>query len=468
MPSLKDLPNELLIFVISHLPVHTKKAFRLTCRAYEPIPLPFLFRRIRLSRLREDKDAFERVAAHPQLRVHVRELVWYELELEAWRVPWTGDVAGDDYNFMRRLMRAATSDCELFWIPIHASNSSRLYFQQHFFELLAQIPGLRTVASRPIPADRIILYKGRPLPADLWTLSLEPNISGGNQGFFTYLVPAMRRPQSNIANLQLAEERLSRSGLFDRRYGAPDADAFRSLASIDLCLNDLLWDHDGQKRSWALPRCLRGAQELRHLKLHIKVSPFRDEQLHSFLNEVFGEAFWPSLTSLHLVDIPGVCRDSIARCLERHATTLHSLNFEECMVNWGDIRKLKSLHLRLGSIKITQPYYYDRILGQQQLLSYVNNVTPLYNAETSDIPQLDESDGAVVVTEKGGMSKVEWTISDRDDDYDGCVDYEFPLSEGDDEEGEPEEGNEGEGNAENKKEDEEDEVDEGEDDQEGL
>ncbi|RYP87895.1 hypothetical protein DL770_004729 [Monosporascus sp. CRB-9-2] len=456
MPSLKDLPNELLIVIVSYLPVHTKKVFRLTCRAYEPIPLPFLFRRIRLSRLREDKDAFERIAAHPQLRVHVRELVWHELELEAWRVPFPDDVAADDYDFMRRLMKAATSDCELFWIPRYALNRSRLYLQQRFFELLTQIPSLETVASRPIPANRIISYKGRPLPADLWTLSLEPDISGGNQGFFTYLVPAMRRPQSNIAKLQLVEERLNRSGLFDQRYGALDADAFRSLASIDLYLNDLWWDHDGQKRNWALPRCLRGAQELRHLKLHIKGSPFRDRQVHSFLNELFEDAFWPSLTTLHLVDVPGVCRGSIARCLERHATTLHSLDFEECMVIWEEIRKLKSLHLQLGSIKITQPYYYDRILGEQELLSYLNNVTPLYNTEIGDIPQLNERDGAVVITEKGGMSRVERTISDCDD-YDDYVDYGFQLSEGDgeegDEEGDTEEGDEEDSNTVDKKED---------------
>ncbi|RYP28317.1 hypothetical protein DL767_007277 [Monosporascus sp. MG133] len=110
MPSIKDLPNELLICIVSYLPFHTKKAFRLTCRAYELIPLPFLFRRIRLSRLRKDKDAFERIAAHPRLRVHVRELVWYELELEAWRVPRPDDVAVDDYVFMSQLMDAATSD----------------------------------------------------------------------------------------------------------------------------------------------------------------------------------------------------------------------------------------------------------------------------------------------------------------------------------------------------------------------
>ncbi|RYO86509.1 hypothetical protein DL766_003046 [Monosporascus sp. MC13-8B] len=112
MPSLKDLPNELLISIVSSLPVHTKKVFRLTCRAYEPIPLPFLFRRIRLSRLREDIGVFERIATHSQLRVHVRELVWYKLELEAWRAPRPDDMALDDgdYAFMRQLVRAAASD----------------------------------------------------------------------------------------------------------------------------------------------------------------------------------------------------------------------------------------------------------------------------------------------------------------------------------------------------------------------
>ncbi|RYP48024.1 hypothetical protein DL768_006015 [Monosporascus sp. mg162] len=206
MPSIKDLPNKLLIRIVSYLPFHTKKAFRLTCRAYEPIPLPFLFRQIRLSRLREDKDAFERIAARPHLRVHVRELVWYELELEAWRAPSPDDVAVDDYDFMEQLMNAATSDYELFWIPRNALNCSRLYIQERPFELLTQISGLKTVISRPIPADRIISYRGRPLPADLWTLNLEPDISGVQQQLLSYVNNVMPLCNTEIDDISQLNE----------------------------------------------------------------------------------------------------------------------------------------------------------------------------------------------------------------------------------------------------------------------
>lgn len=84
MGAFNRLPTELLFMIMSHLDRKDKKTFRLLDPRCSPMPLPILFRSIGFSRLRRDRDAFEMIAAHPHLAVHVRELVWWELQLEAW------------------------------------------------------------------------------------------------------------------------------------------------------------------------------------------------------------------------------------------------------------------------------------------------------------------------------------------------------------------------------------------------
>ncbi|RYP53119.1 hypothetical protein DL769_010565 [Monosporascus sp. CRB-8-3] len=235
MPSLKDLPNELLIFIVSYLPVHTKKVFRLTCRAYEPIPLPFLFRWIRLSRLREDKDAFEGIAAHPHLQVNARELVWYELELEAW-YPDDMLFKDIDYALMDRLVSDASSDRELFWIPRYSFESSPRHFERRFLELLVRIPGLETIISRRMPASRSISYKGYSLLAAEWSHNLDPIIPGGNQGFFTLL--------SEISDLSGVQERDLL--VVTEEWVNPEAD--KTIYGYD-CYDDVDYDYHDSTES---------------------------------------------------------------------------------------------------------------------------------------------------------------------------------------------------------------------------
>ena len=292
MTSLGDLPNELLTEIISQLEDPDDiKDFRLICRSCASAPLPFVFERIRLSRLRQDWDAFEQIATQPRLARHVRELVWYELHLEA----WTGtdsctaeDRALDDdngsYENMKQLLSDAASDPDVFWIPTLTASPGTSDQEQvlrampdelraRFLELLGLMPGLTSFTSWPMLLGREVSYKGYPLSMDLFGVKLDPNIPGGNMGFLAFLLPAMEQPKSTIANLRLAEERISLMTFLrpDCTALLHHVKAFALLTSLDLHLNYLLKDDSPIKGgAETLTACLRAAEGLQHLSLRLE------------------------------------------------------------------------------------------------------------------------------------------------------------------------------------------------------
>ncbi|KAI0545740.1 hypothetical protein F4679DRAFT_588201 [Xylaria curta] len=77
-----------------------------------------------MSRLKADKDFFEHIAASEHLARHVRELVWYELDFEAWanrdneKERYIEEKYGpDDYTLVRDLLTDAACDIDTFWFP---------------------------------------------------------------------------------------------------------------------------------------------------------------------------------------------------------------------------------------------------------------------------------------------------------------------------------------------------------------
>lgn len=283
MRSIQHLPNELLSSILSRLEdFEDWTNFRLICRACEPVPIPLLFRRIRLSRLKWDKDVFEQIASHPHLAQHVQELVWYELQLEAWIDQSSiQSLLEDDYHeSMRQFLTDAIHDPELFWIPRSEPSSNCTNTQQiindyrpRFFQFLERLPNLRTFASSPIRGDREILYRDYPLTIDLFLLQLDCKIVGHSEGFLEFLVPAMERSASTVIDLRLAERRIYISLLFQPVSLTLNGDVFRALTSIDLDLNctlqtvstdtgDIVKDN-----TKVFAECLRSAKGLRRLAL---------------------------------------------------------------------------------------------------------------------------------------------------------------------------------------------------------
>ncbi len=290
MRSIPDLPNEILSSIVSYLEDSDDwKAFRLICRVCEPIPVPFLFRRIQLSRLKRDRDAFEQIASCPHLAEHVRELVWYELQLEAWAsdrgfTDGLSPLGSDVFDTMKQLLANAASDPELFWIPRFELPSGNWMeepqlrtivenFRPSYFRHLERTPGLKAFISWPMLSRREISYRGYPISVAMFSGHQNSSSHGGNQGLLYFLLPAIEQPRLNIVDLRVAEERFYIPALlqpvsvkfFD------NADTFQKLTSIDFHLNCtfLKYPEDAQNGAQdninALSVCLREARKLQHL-----------------------------------------------------------------------------------------------------------------------------------------------------------------------------------------------------------
>src|SRR5690349_1872521 len=81
MPTLEDLPQELLNTILGHLE-SDRQAFgnvRLVWPSLEAIILPRLFSVIRLSFLEKHRLQFLGISSSPHLAPHVRILLWHSL-----------------------------------------------------------------------------------------------------------------------------------------------------------------------------------------------------------------------------------------------------------------------------------------------------------------------------------------------------------------------------------------------------
>ncbi|KAH8162018.1 hypothetical protein CIB48_g6254 [Xylaria polymorpha] len=86
MSAILRFPYELCLQIASdkRLSRDDLAAMRLVCRLFASPAAEILFRRVKISRLKVDKDSLEHIAASEHLAQYVRELVWHELDLEAW------------------------------------------------------------------------------------------------------------------------------------------------------------------------------------------------------------------------------------------------------------------------------------------------------------------------------------------------------------------------------------------------
>ncbi|OTB13847.1 hypothetical protein K445DRAFT_13551 [Daldinia sp. EC12] len=77
----RPLPIETLtmIFTDEGLCSNDLKSLRLTQRQWEDVATNLLFKRVCVSRLKKDRDAFFNIASSPHLAQAARILIWYEL-----------------------------------------------------------------------------------------------------------------------------------------------------------------------------------------------------------------------------------------------------------------------------------------------------------------------------------------------------------------------------------------------------
>ena len=276
MVCFRDLPIELIYGIVGYLYQEDAQRLRLTCRRLSFASLPALFGKIAFSRMKRDKEVFEAIAACPHIAKHVRELVYYELDLDIWAMledhrdyleehPEQFSLPSPAGSFLNEMR-------DFSWIPVDSWPENGGFpgptLEDHrlrFFELLRNFPGLDTFASVPMREGRVISYQGRKMTIDMHVLRLAGQATRGNRGFTDFLQPAMALPESRVVNLRFVEARYQTSMAFPSPSPL-DARAFRALTSIDM---SVIPPRDDDNPHLALAECLRAATGLRRLKLQL-------------------------------------------------------------------------------------------------------------------------------------------------------------------------------------------------------
>ncbi|KAI6083885.1 hypothetical protein F4821DRAFT_280520 [Hypoxylon rubiginosum] len=369
---LAGLPLELWLQVIADDALSNRdlKALRLTYKDWVPHINRHLFRRIVISRLKEDMDKFEQISTTPHLAKHVQQLVWHELHLEKWTNP---DEWGDyQFRVMDSLMHRAVYDTTLFWFPKlpRLPASDRFdgtlqrgrpgiinLFRGRFAAALDRMPELSTFISCSMPPERTFYFEGYPLRADLFSINMYPDWLDNNGGFALFMLPILIRNPLKIKSLHLATEITDGLYLNEARLNA-----FSSLTSIDLRISNI---SEGDLDYFSM--CLLEAKELKDLSLCFeRTDPGTGEQ---FLDNILLFETWSHLTSLQL----GGTRFSserLGRFCRRHEQLRH-LSFVMCCVTFEDLLQLTGLQLDSITIR-SDDDEYSRFISQERILAFVN------------------------------------------------------------------------------------------------
>ncbi|KAI1328308.1 hypothetical protein F5Y16DRAFT_158573 [Xylariaceae sp. FL0255] len=387
------LPIE-LCFIIANDECLTRRdlgALRLACRVFTDPVASILFHRVKISRLAKDRDSLAGIASTPHIAAHVRELIWYELNLEDWesQLNWDNIVDEqrfseitaehpDDFDDMSSLLIKATADPAVFWIPrcqlpsyLDVAPDSVSWF----FSTIEKFPNLSSFLSCPMPGMRSFEYHGYTICLDL----MRAYTTRCNEGFFTYLLRALGRSTLNIRALHWADEGmgLPYMRLSTQLQGFNDPFVFTSLITIDLCLSGVLEEraHGPKVENPAtLTRCLANAQNLESLTLCFeRVSDLRKP--HILVGHIAKQCSWPRLTYLELV-CASLDKCNIFRLFGSCAPRLRKLVLRDCCVSFRDIVHMKSANSFefLESITITETNR-SRNFSEKSLLDFLKDRT---------------------------------------------------------------------------------------------
>ncbi|KAB5549772.1 hypothetical protein GE09DRAFT_1223586 [Coniochaeta sp. 2T2.1] len=403
-PPVLGLPVEIVHLIADrYLSSLDCKSLRLSCRFFDAPMVHSIFRRVIISKSLLDRDNFFSIAGKPHLAAAARELIWYELaEDETVFIDLKPGAKAEEHLVnLPPLSKPVTT---VFWWP--SQGSSKAYrkespedyieklslsrkpalkaFLPRFFIALDAMPNVHTFVSCPMPGDHTV-QKDResyPLTAQLYQRGLGWKPEHTNDGFFYFLLPAMRRPGAKIERLAYADEGMKSSV---SRLRASDLLSFMSLTHIDVCLGH----GEGEEHELDdLHACLRAAQNLVDLRFCAEKTQKRvprpaaaQEALKSlFRTGGGGEQMWPHLRRLEFTEFGvatrGRVRDMV-KIVKAHASTLRHLSFHQCEVNRRLIEGMAEIPLQLDSLQVVNKSSLSaRIVPKSELLAYVNGTGP--------------------------------------------------------------------------------------------
>jgi hypothetical protein len=262
---------------------------------------------------------------------------------------------------------------------------SRVVFLWRFYTALNAMSHIHTFISCAMPSLRMVCKEPYPLTAQLFQKGVGLwNPEQGNEGFFQFLLPAMRRPGSKIKHLAYADEGSGSSLL---RLRPCDILAFKTLTHVDLCLG---WLQSHQTRD-DIQVCLSVATGLVDLRICMEKSlggSFCHNDEHDIpLECLLGNEerqVWPHLQRLEFRETRTTLSDfrpsegpppkGLVRMLRAHAPTLRHLSFQHCSVTCALIDSIAKIPgLALESLHVNNEYSLDtRLVPGPELLAYVN------------------------------------------------------------------------------------------------
>ncbi|KAI0196163.1 hypothetical protein EV127DRAFT_404112 [Xylaria flabelliformis] len=379
------LPYEIVAQIASNKRLSRRDlaAMRLVCRFFTVPVTAVLFRQVKMSRLRADRDSFEHIAASEHLARHVRELVCQ---------PGISEIStscDDDFVLVCDLMAGASWDTDLFWFPRtplrdlpnaidYLLPSERDKQSDHkpmsdyqnfisssvgwFVTTLDKFPNLTALISRPMPRGRVVTYKEYPIELDLYRYRERRYTdydAHNDTGFFSYFLEAMKRVGSNVRTLSRQDKLHNYRANFGTESLLKHNTAFQALTRIDLC--PILFNEEQRE---IVISCLKAATNLEHLSLCF------GRLTHNLDFTLIDSCNWTTLTSLELfgnrfANLPLV--SFLNRC-----TGIRHLVLQDCIVKSADILKLREKSsCQLTSIFITCEAASHSYL-ESNLLDFVN------------------------------------------------------------------------------------------------
>ena len=401
MARLDTLAPELLDGIFSFLSLSELKILRQACRRLAEQSIRRLFRRVRMSFLKKDREAFLGISNCQHLAPFVEELVWYECNMSFgeegkafMRNEWKSDL-GLDYDVVAAFREAL-------WVPVsvaegEANDDEKMaWFDgsvSEVFAALSAMPRITTLITREIAAERILLTTPGGYPI---THSLVKHFSDGvRDSGLTALLLSLSKKRICLKSLSLYSVATS----FFLQDHRPDelSSAFGSLRHMDLCIDVLAILPEATGTS--LAACIEAAPELRSLKLCFE-SMIDGASKYWGVVDVLRGVSLACLFELTLVDVWFSLVDLID-FIKRHAKTLHKLSLRECNLyresltspdassstgNWAELlRRLAAVtDLSLQSLVISPSENRSAsdddekhaIVGEEELLLYINKQGP--------------------------------------------------------------------------------------------
>ncbi|MCJ1327866.1 hypothetical protein MMC10_004541 [Thelotrema lepadinum] len=346
------LPTELLQDILSFLCPTDFKSLRLSSKILENFASQPLFRRVPISFLKVHREALFAISSEERLARLVREVVWYECDVSAFRHRHEDSQEPLLHERDRCLGKNATLELqqinkdlydlrECFWWPwerygvsydldtIHKALRS---LSRPIIGAFDRMPSLRVFISRGWPADLVLSAKQKEFTADM-IQSASPAV--GNIGLLLLLDYILSSRVDSLSLVWGDAWPTMPTFLYLERY---QAFAFKHVKKLDLCIS-LTPEQESLRK---LACCLYGAEPLEHLKLCCEQTLMDEPTARSidfllgFLVQfpsrpVSGPGTWSHLSNLELVDVR-FSKQTFVDFLVRHAKSIRHVRLDDCRV----------------------------------------------------------------------------------------------------------------------------------------